>query len=71
MLHQRVRPRAPAGILPPPASLPNLRAALQRRADVFGPYDGDEIPDAPRGPAQALGTLARRVVVALDIRRRA
>ena len=68
MLHQRVRPRAPADILPPPAPLYDLRTARGRRAEFFGPYDGDEVEPAPRGPVR-LGTLARRVVAALDLRR--
>ena len=45
----RERPRAPSGLLPAPASLPSLRDALRRRAAVFGPYDPDTAPVAPRG----------------------
>ena len=49
MLLMRDRLPVPAGLLPVPAPLPNLRDALQRRAAVFGPYDLDEAPAAPRG----------------------
>ena len=59
----RERPRTPARkLLPPPAPLSSLRDALARRADIFGPVDLDEVPAASRGPWQALGDLARRVV---------
>lgn len=73
MLQQRDRrpvpARARAVALPIPAPLPSLSGALARRAAIFGPYDGDEAPAAPRSPWQALGTAARRVVEALDLRR--
>ncbi len=51
------------------APLPNLRDALARRAAIFGPVEVDDAPMAPRGPAQAIGILARRVVASLDLRR--
>ena len=70
MLHQRdQRSYARAVAMPAPAPLPHLRDALARRAAVFGPFDLDEAPIVPRGSAQALGMLARRVVASLDLRR--
>lgn len=66
MLLLRERPLAPArALMPPPAPFPSLRDALARRAAVFGPVDLDAVPDVPRGPAQALGDLAHRIVDAL------
>ncbi len=45
----RERTRARAAVMPAPVPLPSLRDALARRAAVFGPYDLDEAPVAPRG----------------------
>ncbi len=74
MLHQHdrrsyVRPTPAPPRMMAAAPLPNLRDALARRAAIFGPVEVDEAPMAPRGPAQALGVLARRVVASLDLRR--
>ena len=50
----RERPRMSARApMPAPAPLPSLSYALARRAEVFGPFDGDE------PPAPFLGLLAR------------
>ena len=65
MLLQRECPIVPAGRMPAPAPLPNLRDALQRRAAIFGPVDADAVPKAPLGIWQTLGVVARRVVEAL------
>ncbi len=66
MLLQRECPFVPAGILPPPAPLPSLSAALARRAAIFGPVEADAAPIAPRRPWQALGAVARRIADTLD-----
>ncbi|RYC31368.1 hypothetical protein D3273_13340 [Lichenibacterium minor] len=60
----RERPRTP--VFPPPAPLPSLSDALARRAAVFGPFDLDDAPVAPRGSWQAVGRAARRVADLLD-----
>ena len=53
-MHLRERPRTSArALMPAPAPLPSLSDALARRAEVFGPFDGDE------PPATSLGLLAR------------
>ncbi len=62
----RERPLALAGIMPAPSPLPNLSAALARRAAIFGPVEVDAAPAAPRGPWQALGAVARRIADTLD-----
>lgn len=62
----REYPFVPAGILPPPALLPNLRDAFQRRAPMFGPVEAEVPPPASRSPWQALGNVARRIADALD-----
>lgn len=46
----RERSRLPArALMPAPAPLPSLPDALRHRAAVFGPFDLDEAPVAPRG----------------------
>ena len=65
MLLQRECPIVPAGQLPAPAPLPNLRDALARRAAIFGPVEADAAPTAPLGFRQTLGVVARRAVEAL------
>ncbi|WP_237482684.1 hypothetical protein [Lichenibacterium dinghuense] len=63
-----VRDRAPASIalLPAPAPLPSLRDALARRAAVFGPYDLDEAPPAPRGVLARCAAVLRGVADVLE-----
>ena len=61
----RERPRTSA-FLPPPAPLPSLSDALARRAALFGPFDLDDVPVAPRGPWQAVSRAVRRVANLLD-----
>lgn len=62
-----VRDRAPASIaLPAPAPLPSLRDALGRRAAVFGPYDLDEAPAAPRGVLARCAAALRGVADVLE-----
>ncbi len=45
----RERPRTSAIAMQMPTLLPRMRDALARRAAVFGPYDPDTTPVAPRG----------------------
>ncbi|MGI4764278.1 MAG: hypothetical protein ACRYGP_04315 [Janthinobacterium lividum] len=59
----RERPRTSAFL---PAPLPSLSDALTRRAAVFGPFDLDDAPVAPRKPWRALGAGLRRMGDALD-----
>ncbi len=65
MLARDCRPM-PAGLLPLPAPLPNLRDALQRRAAIFGPVEVDVVPAAPLGLWQAFSAFLRRMSDALD-----
>ena len=62
MLTRECRPMSAALLLPLPAPLPPMRDALQRRAAIFGPFDADPAPVAPRGTlarcAAALRSLA-------------
>ena len=64
MLARDCRPM-PAGVLPLPGPLPNLRDALQSRAAVFGPVEAEVSPAAPLGLWRSLGAVARRAVEAL------
>ena len=64
MLARERRPM-PAGLLPLPAPLPNLRDALQRRAAIFGPVEADAAPSGSLGLWQTLGGIARRIAEVL------
>lgn len=52
----RERPRTSIA-LPLPAPLPPMRDALARRAAIFGPFDADPAPVAPRGPLARLSGM--------------
>ena len=60
------RERRPVPAFAIPAPLPSLRDALQRRAAIFGPFDADPAPMAPRGAWRAFSDVARRAVAALS-----